>query len=71
MRRLLQVIGVLLIVMGVRSLLNLDWVFFVINTALGASFLIGTKVSKGVQRLRGVLLVVVFVLAIARLANIL
>jgi hypothetical protein len=71
MRRLLQVMGVLLIVVGLRSLLNSDWVFFVMNSALGVSFLLDPKGDKGVRKLRWLLLLVAFVLAVARMANIL
>ncbi len=71
MRRLLQVMGVLLIVVGVRSLLNSDWVSFGMSSALGVSFLLDPKRDEGVRRLRWLLLLVAFVLAVARIINIL
>lgn len=71
MRRLLQVMGVLLIVVGVRSLLNSDWVSFGLSSALGVNFLLDPNGSKRVRKLRWILLLVAFVLVIIRIANIL
>jgi hypothetical protein len=69
MRRLLQVMGVLLIVVGVRSLLNSDWVSFGMSSALGVSFLLDPKGDKGLRKLRWLLLLISCVLAVARIAN--
>jgi len=71
MARLLQVMGVLLIVMGVRSLLRSDWLMFMMFSALGISILIGPKGSKSLQGLRKTLIVVVFVLVFIRLLSLL
>ena len=68
MDRLLQVMGVILIVMGVWNIRS-DWLTFVTSSALGVSFLIapyGSR-SRKLQGLRKTLLLVTFVLAIMRL----
>jgi hypothetical protein len=67
----MQAMGALLIVIGVRSLLQSDWVMFMMLSALGVSFLIGPKGSKPLQGFRKTLLVVVFVLVIIRLVPLL
>ena len=67
MTRLLQVLGVLLIVIGVRSLLHSDWLMFAMFSALGVSFLIDANGSKSLQGFRKTLILIVFVLAILRL----
>lgn len=71
MTRLLQVMGAVLIVFGVRSLLQSDWLMFMMFFALGVSLLIGPKGSKSLQGLRKTLIFVVFVLVIIRLLSLL
>lgn len=71
MTRLLQVMGVLLIVMGMRSLFHSDWFTFLMFSALGVSFLIDAHSSKSLRGLRKILILVVFVLAILRLMTLL
>jgi hypothetical protein len=70
-RRILQVAGVLLILVGVRGLLASDWLVFAMNTSLGVSLLIDPRRSKTARRLRESLILMTVVLAAIRLATIL
>jgi len=71
MKRVLQLMGVLMIVISVRNLLNSQWLFFFMNAALGIGFLIDPERSRAARRLRGTLMFIVFVLAVIGLTNLL
>lgn len=69
MRRLMQVLGVLLIVVGVWRLLRYsDWWVFTMFTAFGVSQQINPKQSKAARRLRDALVLTTLMLAIIRIA---
>ena len=68
MRRILQVSGLLLILIGVRALFSGDWLIFVMSASLGVSFLIDPGRSKAARRLRELLILLTLVLAVVRLA---
>jgi 4-hydroxybenzoate polyprenyltransferase len=67
-RRLMQVMGLLLIVAGVWHLLHGAWWLFVMFTAFGISQQIDSKKSKTAKSLRDVLLMTTLVVAIIRIA---
>jgi hypothetical protein len=69
MRRALKVAGVLLILAGLRSLFQMDWLGFTMFCTLGAGFLIDTKPDGSGRGLKWLLLVVAFVLALVRIAS--
>lgn len=71
MDRHLRVMGVILIVYGVWCLLHSDWLFFLMFTALGASFLIGFDGARELQGLRKALLLVVLVVIVVSLITLL
>lgn len=71
MRKLLQIMGVLLIISGLWSLLNSDWVSFGISSTLGIYMLLEPHRSKGMLKLRWILLIIGFVLVVIKLASIL
>jgi hypothetical protein len=71
MDRLERIMGVILIVWGVWSLLHSDWLIFVMFTAWGLSFLIGSNGPKDFQGIRKKLLLVVLVMAVIGLIKLL
>ena len=71
MRTAVKILGVLLILAGLRSLLGADVPAFVMFCALGSGLLIDHKSGGSARGLRRALLIVAFLLALARLAGIL
>ena len=70
MKTAVKILGVLLILAGLRSLFGADGPAFVMFCALGSGLLIDGNSGGSARSLRRVLLLVAFVLALARLAGI-
>jgi hypothetical protein len=70
MTTILKLLGVLLILAGLRSLVGADGPAFVMFCALGSALLIDHKSGGAARSLRRALLLVAFVLAFARLVGI-
>jgi hypothetical protein len=70
MTTVLKILGVLLILAGLRSLFGADGPAFVMLCALGTGLLIDHKAGGSARSLRRALLLIAFVLALARLIGI-
>lgn len=69
MRTVLKVSAVLLILAGLRSLFQSDWLSFIMFSTLGVGLLLDTKPDGAGRGLKWTLLTVAFVLALVRIVS--